>query len=325
LLLAPAGLLYSFAGQLREKLANAYRSRLPVLCVGNYTVGGAGKTPLALLIGQMLRQEGRKPVFLSRGYRGRIRGPHLVDPATDTALDVGDEPLLLAQVAPVVVSADRAAGAGFIETLEADVIIMDDGFQNPGLNKDLSLVVVDGATGVGNGRVFPAGPLRAPLQQQIDKTDVLIVAGSPATGSAASLEIESAFDGAVFRYELVASGEHDWLQQQPLLAVTGIARPEKFFATLEGLGAHIAERCDFPDHHMFTEEDAETLLQAAEHRAAQIVMTRKDWVRLPLSGGLGKLRQEAKVLDVEAQLDQPERLRVLLLDAISSSAVPDTA
>ena len=203
-LLQPAGFLYGLGVQLRFALSKPFFSKLPVICIGNFTVGGGGKTPLALMLADLLQRKGHKPVFLTRGYGGQIRGPHLVDTLVDNAVMVGDEPLLLAAVAPVVVSADRAAGARLIEEMEADVILMDDGFQNPGLFKDFSIVVVDETQGIGNERVFPAGPLRAPMAFQLRRANVLVIAG-PAS-QAATTKIERGFAGEIYRTELVAKG-----------------------------------------------------------------------------------------------------------------------
>ena len=162
-LLTPLGMIYGLAVKLRFALTNPYHSTLPVICIGNFTVGGGGKTPLAIELAKLLSAKGHKPVLLTRGYGGQLKGPHLVDLSTDSAVEVGDEPLILAQHAPVVVCADRARGARFIEQMDSDVILMDDGFQNPGLHKDLSLIVIDEVAGIGNGRIFPAGPLRAEI------------------------------------------------------------------------------------------------------------------------------------------------------------------
>lgn len=318
--LAPVGFVYGLATRVRFAVTKSYRSTLPVVCIGNYTMGGGGKTPLAIEIATLLRDNGHKPVFLTRGYGGRIKGPHLVDPSSDCALDVGDEPLLLAQVSPVVVCADRALGARYIEGLEADVIIMDDGFQNPTLAKDLSLVVVDETVGVGNGCVFPAGPLRMGLAFQLDKTDILMIGGQASSERSVSFDAEQIFAGDILHFEIVAKGDVEWLKEARLLAMTGIARPEKFYVTLTALGANIVQKKDFPDHHAFTESEARELLEVARQDQLSIVMTKKDWVRLSNSGECGRLRHTAKVLEIDVQINHPQQLLARLEKAISSSA-----
>src|SRR5262252_2709689 len=178
--LAPLGVLYGRITEARAARVTPYRSRLPVICIGNFTAGGGGKTPTAIAVASLLKGLGAKPCFLTRGYGGASKGPVLVGKGMSAA-EAGDEPLLLAEHAPTMISTDRAAGAKAIETTDASVIIMDDGFQNPSLVKDLSIIVVDAASGVGNGLMIPAGPLRAPLDWQIARADALIVIGDKAT------------------------------------------------------------------------------------------------------------------------------------------------
>jgi tetraacyldisaccharide 4'-kinase len=182
LALAPLGRLYGDRAEARFARAEPYCSRLPVICIGNFTAGGGGKTPMAIAVAALLKELGQKPAFLTRGYGGTIEGPAFVEKG-QSAEQVGDEPLLLAEIAPTMVAADRAAGAKAIEASEASVIVMDDGFQNPSLVKDLSLVVVDSESGIGNGLIMPAGPLRAPLDAQIARADALVVIGACAQGA----------------------------------------------------------------------------------------------------------------------------------------------
>ena len=178
--------IYGAVAGLRMQPRGA-RAGVPVICLGNLTVGGAGKTPAALAVAQLLHAAHERPFFLSRGYGGRLAGPVRVNPAIHHAADVGDEPLLLARLAPTIVARDRVAGAKFAQFAGASVIVMDDGFQNPSLAKDLAILVVDGRRGIGNGRIIPAGPLRAPLGMQLDRAQALIVVGPP-DGAAAVLD-----------------------------------------------------------------------------------------------------------------------------------------
>jgi len=175
-LLTPFAAIYGAIAARRMRLPGR-RTGIPAICVGNLTLGGAGKTPTAIAVGVLLKSAGARPFFLSRGYGGRLAGPVQVDPARHSASDVGDEPLLLARTAPTILAQDRVAGAAAARTAGASVIVMDDGFQNPALAKDLSIIVVDGRTGLGNGRVFPAGPLRAPLNAQLNRAQALVVIG----------------------------------------------------------------------------------------------------------------------------------------------------
>ncbi len=241
-LLAPVSALHAAAGRLRRAFVRPWRAAVPVICVGALTVGGAGKTPAAIAVAQRLTAQGRRPHILTRGYRGRLRGPVEVDPAVHTARDVGDEALLLAAAAPTWVARRRIAGARAAVAAGADMLVLDDGFQNPGLAKDLSLVVIDGGHGVGNGRMLPAGPLREPM------------ARDPA-------------DAAVLRGKAV-------------LAFAGLGRPQKFAASLEEIGARLVQRRDFPDHHPYRESEIEALLAEAGRLEAVPVTTAKDAVRI---------------------------------------------
>lgn len=312
-LLRPLGAAYGLVTPLRFALTRPCRAAIPVICVGNLTLGGAGKTPAALALGTMLRKLGLEPAFLSRGYGGALPGPHVVDPARDTAAAVGDEPLLLARHALTVVARDRCAGARRIEAEGASAIIMDDGFQNPSLAKDLALVVIDGATGIGNGAIFPAGPLRASLTFQLARADALIIAGRGPGGEALGRVVAGRIP--VLNARITPAGDTTWLRDAPVWAFSGIARPEKFFATLRALGARLEAARAFPDHHRFSEAEAAGLLQGARKAGAQLVTTEKDWLRLPDdASAAGQLRAAAQPLPVRLEFDgeSEKRLRALL-------------
>jgi tetraacyldisaccharide 4'-kinase len=278
--LSPLAAIYGAAAA-RRMARPGERAPVPVVCVGNFTLGGAGKTPTALLVAEILRAAGHRPAFLSRGYGGSEAGPLRVDPDRGRPEEVGDEPLLLARSGPTYVSRDRPAGAQLAAAEGASAIVMDDGLQNPSLVKDLSLAVVDGGSGVGNGMVFPAGPLRAPLAAQWPRIGGLVAIGPGEPGE--RLAREAAARGLpVFRAALepepaAAAG----LRGRPVLAFAGIGRPGKFFDTLEALGAVVAERRAFPDHHAFTPEDLNDLRRCAAARGLALVTTEKDRVRLP--------------------------------------------
>jgi tetraacyldisaccharide 4'-kinase len=261
------------------------RAACPVVCIGNFTLGGAGKTPTSLAVAALLRRIGAEPAFLTRGYGGRLAGPVAVDPARHTSLDVGDEPLLLARGARTVLAHDRPAGARLCRTLGADVVVMDDGLQNPSLAKDLSLAVVDGGSGSGNGLAFPAGPLRAPLARQWRHVHGLVVIGAGAQGEA--LAVEAGSRGLpVHRGRLVPTAPTA-VVGQPVLAFAGIGRPQKFFETLAQAGASVIETRTFPDHHPYGAADLAALAAWADALGAMLVTTEKDMVRLPADFAAG--------------------------------------
>ncbi len=332
--LSPAASVYGWAAERRWRRRQPYRSRLPVVCVGNFTAGGTGKTPLSLLIARELTLMGEKPAFLTRGYGGRIKGPHWVDPLTDSPEDVGDEPLLLVREAPAMVARDRRAGARTIEgsPIPASVIVMDDGLQNPSLAKDVTLALVDGERGIGNGRLIPAGPLRAPMELQLRLTDAIIVTGRRAATAegedgaegedraGALLEkLRKDFPGPVLSATAEPAADMDWLKGANVVAYAGIGNPERFFGLLERLGAKVAARIVFADHHPYGESDAKRLLGLAEASQAALVTTEKDWVRLRAGGGaVGRLKAASATLPIRLVLDERDHAR--LADMLATAA-----
>ncbi|CAO4149715.1 tetraacyldisaccharide 4'-kinase [Methylorubrum aminovorans] len=289
-LLAPAGRFYGGLTADRMDRPGAVPP-CPVLCVGNFTLGGAGKTPTALALARLLRGIGRTPAFLSRGYGGRLAGPLIVDPARHGAAEVGDEPLLLARAETTVVARDRPAGARLCAEAGADVIVMDDGLQNPSLTKTLSFAVIDGGAGIGNGLPFPAGPLRVPLARQWRHVAGLVLVGDGAPGAALAGEAE-ARGLTVHRARLLPEDGAGWAGRR-VVAFAGIGRPQKFFETLRGLGAEIVAERAFPDHHPFRAGDLAKLSALAAQAGAGLVTTEKDAVRLP-----AQTRAEVRVLRV---------------------------
>ena len=278
-LLAPVAAVYGAISGARLRRPGA-SAGVPVICVGNYHVGGAGKTPTVLALFDMLRAAGEVPVVLSRGYGGQLSGPVEVDAARHTANDVGDEPLMMAAHASVIVARDRVAGAALARARGASVVVMDDGFQNPSLRKDASIIVIDGARGLGNGCVFPAGPLRAPLEPQLARTDALIVIGNGSAANDVAVEIE-ARDGLVIRARIVPDAASvAVLRGQRVLAFAGIGDPERFFSTLRAHGIDVAATETFPDHHQFTTSDIDRLAERAHAKGLLLVTTEKDQARL---------------------------------------------
>lgn len=316
-LLEPIALMWRLVDRVRWATANPYKSRLPVICIGNFTAGGAGKTPTALAIAKLLTSAGEKPVFLTRGYGGSLSGPHLVDAATDTSRDVGDEALLLAQAAPAIVSADRANGARLAESLGCSVIVMDDGFQNPTLAKDFSLVVVDRARGLGNGSIIPAGPMRASLASQLARADAILLVGEGNAGDSVAASARQR-QLPVFTASLAPAGKTDWLRNKSFVAFTGIAHADKFFDTLEQVGATLEQRIEFPDHHEFSDGDATRLLAAADQARSPLVTTQKDWVRLEHKGGVFKtLCEKTRALPVAMTFQETAKLMTLVKEALA--------
>jgi tetraacyldisaccharide 4'-kinase len=314
-LLAPLGMAYGAIAAQRMARPGA-RAGVPVVCVGNFTLGGAGKTPTALWLAKVLQATGEKPCFLSRGYGGDNAGPKLVDPQTDSATHVGDEALLLARVAPTIVSRDRVAGAQ--AATNASVIVMDDGLQNASLMKDFTLAVVDGRRGVGNGRVFPAGPLRAPLDAQIARSDALLIVGDAknAAGVIAVAGKRPVFHGQLVPHEAALAA----LKGRNVFAFAGIGDPAKFFATLTQSGIPLTELRAFADHHRFTGEEAAELVMRAEHAGLTLLTTEKDHARMAGDPALAALAERAQVLPVTLVVDEADALRALVLKKIGKAA-----
>ena len=314
-LLAPIAGIYGAFAAMRLR-SPGQKVGIPIICVGNLTVGGAGKTPAALTVGRLLLAENKRPFFLTRGYGGRLAGPVRVDRAIHGAADVGDEPLLLAELAPTIVARDRLAGARAAQRDGADAIVMDDGFQNPSLAKDLAILVVDGRRAIGNGRVFPAGPLRAPLEAQLARAHAVLVVGTPAEGAASILAIARRHGAAIFHGSLEPDHANlDALGGRRVLAFAGIADPEKFYATLQEAGVSVAERASFPDHHRYTAADARALIARADAMGLALVTTEKDYARLAGDAPLSELAARSSILRVQLNVEEELAFRRLILSA----------
>ncbi|HRK70424.1 MAG TPA: tetraacyldisaccharide 4'-kinase [Micropepsaceae bacterium] len=298
-LLMPASAIYGAAGWLERRFSRAHRTSVPVICVGNLTLGGTGKSPVAAAIAAMARNEGYKPFILMRGYRGRLKGPVTVT-GSHTADDVGDEACMHAAQTRTVVSVDRVKGAEHSVREGATLIIMDDGFQNPALAKDLSLIVVDAGRGFGNRTIFPAGPLREGISGGLGRAQGVILMGN---GAAPAEVMASRLP--VFRAHLRPVNGHEFKGKR-VAAFAGIGRPEKFFATLEDCGAEIVGRHAFDDHARISAAALEMLARAAREANAMLVTTEKDYCRL------GRPRAGVHVLKVEAVFDDPTAFGRLL-------------
>ncbi|MDO1581183.1 tetraacyldisaccharide 4'-kinase [Rhizobium oryzicola] len=315
--LSPFSFLYGRIAGRRMTRAVRPSVPVPVLCIGNFTVGGAGKTPTALAMARAAKAMGLRPGFLSRGYGGSLDVTTVVDPAHHRADAVGDEPLLLATEALTVISRRRLEGARRLVEEGADIIIMDDGFQSARLAIDYALVVVDSHRGIGNGHVVPAGPVRAPLAVQMRQMSALLKVGE---GDAADPLVRQAARAG--RQVLVARllPRHDaTLQGARVLAFAGIADPGKFYRTLRSLGAEIVAERGFPDHHYFAEDEIAALIADAEQQGLQLVTTAKDAARLRGHHGAAEaLLSRTRIVDVDMLFDDPQAPAAILEAAIKA-------
>lgn len=302
--LAPLGWLYALGGAARLRFGTSFDANVPTICVGNLTLGGAGKTPTVLALAERLRARGRRLGILSRGHGGSAAGPLRVDPAAHDAALVGDEPLLLAHAAPTWVAKKRAQAAYAALAEDIDCLLLDDGFQSPALRKTLSLVVIDGGAGVGNGRVFPAGPLREPVARGLARARAIVLVGEDETG----FERAHGAGRTILRARL--EPESRALAGARVYAFAGIGRPGKFFASLRALGCEIAGAREFSDHHPYTRAELDALQDAAGQ--ARLVTTEKDLARVPAD-----LRARFETLKVRLAFDDPQALDAILAEALA--------
>ncbi len=308
-LLAPLGWAYGWGSQLRRAAVGApWHSPVPVVCVGNVVAGGAGKTPVALDLGRRLGDGGTAVHFLTRGYGGSVAGPVRVDAAAHVAAEVGDEALLLARVAPTWVSRDRVAGARAAAESGAEFIVMDDGFQNPRLAKNLSFLVIDGVYGLGNGKRMPAGPLRELLPEALARADAVAIVGDDRTGVGRLVDETGV---SRLRADIVAAGGGAGLAGRRVVAFAGIGRPEKFFDTLASLGCDVVAACAYPDHFPYREREIARLKEIAAGNDATLITTEKDAVRI--DPGLG---EGIEVLTIGLRWEDETALEAILRRAL---------
>lgn len=292
--LYPTGKLYGWLTSLRIKFVQPNSVDKPVICVGNLTAGGTGKTPVSISFSNLLKELNYNPFFVSRGYGGKLKDI-MVDPKHHTSQETGDEPLLLAQHAPVVINSDRYKAAQKAINNGADIIIMDDGFQNPSLKKDLSFLVFDGIYGIGNGWCIPAGPLREEFSAGIKRADAIIIIGNDQQNIAKKTNLPC------FMAKISPIKQN--YQNKNIIAFAGIGRPEKFYTSLRDLDFNLLKTHDFPDHHKYTKEELENLIEFANLQNADIFTTSKDFVKIPAG-----LRKHFKVLEIEIKWDDENSL-----------------
>lgn len=306
-MLMPFSMLYYLGYRAKQKTTRSVKISVPIICIGNLTAGGAGKTPVALYIGELLKNKGINAFFISRGYSGNTISPILVDATKHTAKQVGDEPLLLAKILPTIVGRNRVEVAKFAVSLGAEVIIMDDGFQNHGIKKDLSFVVVDRRLSFGNELMLPAGPLREPVKHGLKRANALIIV-NPATFLPTTLpNISVIIARSKPKPSMLA------LKDKKILAFCGIAYPNKFYKMLANCGADIFEKKSFPDHHHYSEADIENLRNHAQKHSLQLVTTSKDATRLPAD-----FKQEIAVAEIELLFENSQVLEDLIESVISA-------
>ncbi len=301
--LLPLGWLYAGITALRLKIKKPQQVSKPVICIGNLTAGGTGKTPTAVSVAKILKAQELTPFFVSRGYGGNLSGV-IVDRQKHTPRQVGDEPLLLAREAEVSINSDRASAAQKAIENGAEVIVMDDGFQNPSLKKDLSFLVFDGGFGIGNALPLPAGPLRENFAAGLKRADAAIIIGDDQTGLKTKLGNLPIFSGKMRAIPLEDT-------QTPAIAFAGIGRPEKFYNSLRELGIILTQTFDFPDHHFYTEKELQELIDLAWQNDARLITTAKDFVKIP-----HELQHHFQVLEIEIEWQDKAALADFIRDKI---------
>ncbi|MEC7489489.1 MAG: tetraacyldisaccharide 4'-kinase [Pseudomonadota bacterium] len=310
-LLTPLSWIWRVSMAARTSRVTPVKLDVPVICIGNAVVGGAGKTPVAISVACLARQLGLNPHFLSRGYGGANQGPLCVDPSQHLYSDVGDEPLLLARHAPTWVARKRVSGGKHAISNGADVIVMDDGFQNPEIHKDFSILVVDGGYGFGNGRVIPAGPLRESMQSALERSDAVAIIGADTEKVQEAVSIGK----PVLKARFVPKSDHKDISGKRVIAFAGIGRPAKFFETLTKMGCDVIETRSFPDHCVFAKHQVLELLELAETTDAILVTTEKDEARLP-----PEMKSEIHILRVKLEWNDREAFDKVTTRAILKKA-----
>lgn len=306
----PLSCLYLLAGKIRGAITKSYVAPVPVICVGNVVAGGAGKTPFVIALAVLLREKGIGVHVVTRGYGGEEYGPLRVDLTLHNAPRVGDEPLLIANHAPCWVAKRRTEGVKAAMDAGAELILLDDGLQNPSIHKSLSFMVVDGGYGVGNGLVMPAGPLRETVASALRKTDAVILVGEDRKN------VSKRFSGTPLFHAAVQPVNPKSLYDRRFIAFAGIGRPEKFFETLREQGAIVEQGISFPDHHTYSEDDLLQLEREAKKYQIELITTEKDYVRLS-----NAWREKISVLPITLKIFEQAALENLLAPFIAGGTL----
>lgn len=314
--LYPLSSAYGFVAGRRMINARREKMDIPVLCVGNFTVGGTGKTPLAIALAKQAKKMRLKPGFLSRGYGGSISEPHVVDRDRDSARQVGDEPLLLAEHALTVTAPQRVDGVALLVENGCDFVIMDDGFQSAHLHMDYALVVVDGRYGVGNGHVIPAGPLRAPLIHQIRYATGIVRMGEDTAGEAVVRQAARA-GRPIFEASIRPRDGESYIGRR-FLAFAGIGHPEKFFNTVGEVGGTAVMSRSFPDHHLYSNDELAELSATAKAAGLELITTAKDAIRLHNATAAKELIEQLVVLEIDAVFETPQSAARIISDTLNA-------
>lgn len=299
--LLPFSLIYLLLGAIRSIATKPKSFDIPVICIGNITAGGAGKTPTAIAIAKILIENNLRPCFLSRGYGGSLAGPVLVDPDVHTALQVGDEPLILKQIAPVIVSKKRSEAIPLITKQDFDVVIMDDGLQNPSIKKDLSILVIDGNFGFGNKMPIPSGPLRQALQQAQKRVGLTIIIGEDKHNITSKIDQRTLVNATIKPFGFDPDNKK-------YIAFAGIANPAKFFITLNKLNFNVIEEIEFADHYNYSDNEIQLLIENANSLSAILITTEKDYVKVS-----EKQKSHIKVLPIEIEFDNQKIIKDKIL------------
>ncbi len=301
-LLLPISYLYYLGSIIIQLFTTKNTADIPIICVGNVTVGGAGKTPFTIALYYLLKKYGYSPAIISRGYGGTLQGPIKVDPELHSFKEVGDEPLLMAKQMPVFIAKKRYLAINLLKEHNFNVAILDDGLQNPDLKKDISLLVINGITALGNDYMFPAGPLREPLRKALQKSDAVIIIDHDRTCFAHRV------NKPVIRGSIESASTQD-LMRKKVVAFAGIAYPEKFFSSLESLSCNVINTKKFPDHHVYKDEELEQLIMQAKNNSALLITTEKDYMRIP-----EKYHKDILTLPIKISIDREneEKIKSLL-------------
>lgn len=302
--MSPLSSLFKLGTKIRASNANPKNVGKPLICVGNLVAGGTGKTPVSLALAEIFLAQKKTVHFLCKGYKGKITEPTRVDLTKHTAADVGDEALLLNEKCPTWIAKDRAAGAE-AAAKGADIVIMDDGLQNPHIEKSFNIIVIDGEYGFGNSKVIPAGPMRETVESGLKKADLVVLLGNDAYNVEMLIRLSSSVP--LTRATLALAPLDKFLQKQPIVAFAGIGRPEKFFNSLKAEGCNVIMEMPFPDHHAFTDADIIKLTRIAKLQECKLVTTTKDYVRLT-----GDFKKKVTPLPVAVAWNNAEELFTLL-------------